>query len=219
MIFKDQGAIAGLTMVQTLWYLTFTETIELSKARIFDQIQQDVKEGSIAYALCRPYSYNGFQLSRAMGEGVLRILPLMVEGALICLLLVGPLEGYWRALPFGVILIAGGILLHTAWGLVIGLLAFWTEEVTPFYWILQKLVFIAGGLFFPLDFYPAWLQNALKALPFAYAAYWPAITMVRFSGEVFLQALGGQLIYTALLLGAARLIFRGAIRKIHIQGG
>ncbi|MCK5198551.1 MAG: ABC-2 family transporter protein, partial [Spirochaetales bacterium] len=218
-IYRDQAMIAGLTLTQTLWYLTFTESIELSKARVYRQIQDEVKDGSIAYALGRPYSYNGFKASRFFGEGIVKVIPIMFLGFIICTIFTGTLPGYWRALPFGTILILGGLVLNIMWGIIIGLLAFWTEEVTPFYWILQKLIFIAGGMFFPIDFFPEWLQGAAKTAPFAFSAYWPAITMVDFSYENFRTALCGQLFYITLLAFAAYLIFKTALKRIHLQGG
>jgi len=218
-IYRGQNLIAGLSLTQTLWYLSFTEAVELSKARVYIQIQDEVKEGSIAYALGRPYSYNGFKLARSLGESLVKVIPIMVLGFVVCFLFTGMLPGYWRALPFGLILIAGGITLNIMWGLIIGLLAFWTEEVTPFYWILQKLIFMAGGMFLPIDFFPDWLQTAAKAAPFAFSAYWPAITMVDFSMETFRTALAGQIFYICVLAFAAHIIFKTALKKIHVQGG
>lgn len=218
-IYGEGTLLAGFTLTQTLWYLTFTESVELAKARIHLTIQSEVKDGSIAYALNRPYSYNGFKVARAMGESTVKLVPILLVGFAAARLFVGPLPGYGKALPFGLILILGGILINTLWMLNIGLLAFWTEEVTPFYWILQKLIFILGGLFFPIDLFPDWLRGIALRLPFAYSAYWPGRVMVDFSLTAFRTALTGQLCYIALLTLLARLIFAGAARKVHVQGG
>lgn len=218
-IYRDRSLIEGLTITQTLWYLAMAEVIEMSKARVFMQIQEEVKEGSIAYALGRPYSYIGFKVARSLGESLVRAFPILILGFLVCTLFTGLLPGVFRALPYGLILITGGIILYLMWGIIIGLLAFWTEEVTPFFWILQKLVFIGGGLFIPIDFFPSWLQGSAKVLPFAFSAYWPAITMVNFSYENFRIALTGQIAYTAALALLAGVIFRTALKKIHVQGG
>jgi ABC-2 type transport system permease protein len=218
-IYGENALIGGLSITQMLWYLTFTETIELAKCRIYLTIQDEVKDGSIAYGLNRPYSYNGFKIARAMGESTVKFVPIMILGYLAACFFVGPLSGYWTALPFGVVLIMGGLLLNSLWMLIIGLLAFWTEEVTPFYWIFQKLIFIMGGMFFPIDFFPAWLQGTAKSLPFAYSAYWPAITMVNFSWETFRTGLMGQIFYICLLAIAAQFLFAGALKKVHVQGG
>lgn len=218
-IYGDKTLIEGLSITQTLWYLAFAEVIEMSRSRVFMQIQEEVKEGSIAYALGRPYSYNGFKVARSLGESLVRAVPILILGFIVCTLFTGLLPGVFRAFPFGLILIIGGILLNLMWGINIGLLAFWTEEVRPFYWILQKLIFIGGGMFIPIDFFPTWLQGSAKVLPFAFSAYWPAITMVNFSPENFRTALTGQIVYITLLALIARSLFGTAVRKIHVQGG
>lgn len=218
-IFSERSVVAGYTIVQTLWYLTFTETIELSKPRAFQQIQEEVKDGTIAYALLRPYSYVFFNVPRFLGESLVRIFPIMIEGFIVAAILVGFLPGYFRALPFGLILILGGIIINVLWYTAIGLLAFWTEEVSPFYWIIQKLVFILGGVFLPIDFFPPLLGRISRALPFAFVAYWPAKTMVAFSFKTFVTALAGQWIYIAVFLALLTSTFAAARKKVHVQGG
>jgi ABC-2 type transport system permease protein len=218
-IFAGRGFLAGLSIVQTVWYLTFTETIELSKSRVLFQVQEEVKDGTLMVTLSRPYSYPLFHFSRAMGESIVKIVPIMVEGLILCTILVGPLPGYLRALPFGLVLIVAGLAVTNLWMLAIGLLAFWAEEVSPFYWIVQKLVFILGGLFLPIDLFPSWLAGIARVLPFAYSAYWPAYAMVSGSRDAFLTGLLGAVAYIAGLGFLVALLFALGRRRVHAQGG
>jgi len=133
--------------------------------------------------------------------------------------MVGALPGYFRALPAGAVTVVLGIVLGTTLQASVGLLAFWFEEVMPFWWILQKLVFVIGGMFIPIDFYPQWLQGIAKLTPFAFAAYWPATTFVAFSTGRFVTTIVGQIVYIGLLGLLASLLFRAAVRKLHVQGG
>jgi ABC-2 type transport system permease protein len=218
-VFGDKPSLAGLSLAQTLWYLTFTETIELSKSRVLFQVQEEVKDGTLAVTLSRPYSYVLFHLSRCMGESCVKIFPLLVEGFLLATLFVGPLPNYFRALPFGLVLIVAGLLITNLWLLAIGLISFWSEEVLPFYWIVQKLVFILGGLFIPIDMFPEGLAKAARLLPFAFCAYWPAYTMVSFSAGTFLTALSGAAVYAAALGGLTALLYARGRMKVGVQGG
>jgi len=218
-IYADHPLIAGLSIVQALWYLTFTETMELSKSRLLSRIQEEVKDGTLAVALTRPYSYPVSHFVHAMGESAVRMIPILAVGFVCATLFVGPLPGYLTALPFGLVLLLCGIALNTLWLLCIGLLAFWSEEVSPYYWVVQKLIFILGGLFMPIDMFPGWLAGIAKALPFAFNAYWPAYTMVHFSFPVFLTGLAGAACYIAALSGIAALLFAMGKRRVHAQGG
>jgi ABC-2 type transport system permease protein len=218
-VYAGRPTLAGLGMAQTLWYLTFTETVEMSKSRVLFQVQEEVKDGTLAVTLSRPWSYPLFHLSRAMGESVVKIVPLLLEGLLLGMLFVGPLPGYLRALPMGLPLLVMGLAITNLWMLLIGLAAFWMEEVSPFYWVVQKLVFIMGGLFLPINFFPGWLAGVARALPFAFSAYWPAYTMVTGSRDAFLTGLAGGLGYLALLGACVALLYSLGRRRVHAQGG
>ena len=218
-IYAGAATLAGFTMVQMLWYLTFTEAIELSQTRIFGPISEEVKDGTVAYSLSRPYSYVLFWISRGMGENIVKVVPLLIEGFLLALLMVGPLPGYFRALPIGFVTIIGGILIGTTMQAIIGLLAFWFEEVMPFWWIMQKLVFVIGGMFIPIDLYPDWLGSIARYTPFAFAAYWPATVFVDHTPQRVVITVIGQAGYVVVFGLIAALLFRAAVKKLHVQGG
>ncbi len=154
-----------------------------------------------------------------MGQNLVKMGPMLVEAFLLGTLFAGYLPGYFKAIPAGIVLIVGGFAVVTFWQIIIGLLAFWFEEVSPFYWIIQKLIFIIGGMFFPIDIFPAWLQGISKSSPFAFSAYWPAITIVNFSVDNFVTCITGQVGYSLLLMLAATGLFSAAVRKVHVQGG
>ena len=218
-IFAGRAVLSGFTMVQLLWYLTFTETIELSKSRSLFGIQEEVKDGTVAVTLSRPYSYVLYHLMRALGESYVKMIPMLVVGFLLATLFVGPLPGYLAALPCGIVVIALGLLITNLWLIVINLLSFWSEETMPYYWIVQKLIFILGGLFIPIDLFPQWLSGIARMLPFAFSAYWPSVTMVSFSIETFLTALGGAVFYALALGGLAAFLYGRGKRRICAQGG
>jgi ABC-2 type transport system permease protein len=218
-VFAGRAALSGFTMIQMLWYLTFTETIELSKSRSLFAIQEEVKDGTLAVTLSRPYSYVLYNLARSLGESYVKMFPMLAVGFALAMLFVGPLPGYFTALPFGMILIALGLLLTNLWLIVINLLSFWSEETLPYYWIVQKLIFILGGLFIPVDLFPDWLSGTARFLPFAFSAYWPAVTMVDFSTEKLLTGLAGAVFYAVVLGGLAAFLYARGRRRVCAQGG
>jgi len=218
-VFGTSSTVAGFTVVQMLWYLSFTEAIELSQSRIFIPISEEVKDGTVAYSLNRPYSYVFFWISRAMGENLVKVVPLLAEGFVLALILVGPLPGYVHALPVGLVAVVLGVLMGASLQMIIGLLAFWFEEVMPFWWIIQKLVFVIGGMFIPIDVYPDWLQRISRYTPFAFAAYWPATVFVDFTPERVITTIVGQVAYIAIFFGIALAMFRVAVKRLHAHGG
>jgi len=213
------GQLRGLSVVQLTWYLVFTEMVELARPTVMNEIQEQVQDGSVAYGLVRPYSYPLFALARALGQALTKTLPIGLAGAVVALALVGPLPGLAPALPGGLTLLAGALLLNCLWLLIIGLMAFWFESVLPFHWIHQKLVFIVGGMFFPLELLPPWLGRVAAHLPFAFQAYWPARMLVDPAPELFRGALLGTALYTMVLGGAALALFSLGMRRVQAHGG
>ena len=53
----------GLTLHDIMWYLLLAETLELGRPRLTRLISQQVKDGSIAYLLNKPYDFLLYQLS------------------------------------------------------------------------------------------------------------------------------------------------------------
>src|SRR5574340_183976 len=58
----------GLTLQNTIWYLMMAETIELARPPLARTIAENVKDGSIAYLLNKPYDFMLYQFSSTMGE-------------------------------------------------------------------------------------------------------------------------------------------------------
>lgn len=218
-VFSGRSALAGFTLAQSLWYLTLTECIELSRTHLHLRVQEEVKDGTVSLSLIRPFSYVAYHLCRGLGESVIKVLPILVEGFLLAMVMVGPLPGYFTAIPFGLVLILLGLVVANLWTMTIGLLSFWMEEVSPITWIVQKLVFVLGGLFIPIDLFPPGLAGVARWLPFAFSAYWPAATVVHFSFGSFLTGLCGALVYAAVLTAVAAGIFALGRRRIHANGG
>jgi ABC-2 type transport system permease protein len=208
----------GLTLHDTIWYLLMAETLELGRPRLARLISQQVKDGSIAYLLNKPYDFMLYQLSIGLGESLPRMGILFVIGGSLVWAMAGSPPNF-KNWPLAFITLAGAWLLHFCVNGLIGLAAFVAEEVAPYEWIYQKLVFILGGMLIPLDFYPSWLQALLKYLPFAYMMYGPAKLFVRPDYQLFIQIIIGQSLWLVLLGGLLAMIFVRGMRRLAINGG
>ena len=210
--------LSGLTLHDTMWYLLLAETLELGRPRLARAISDQVKDGSIAYLLNKPYNFLLYQFSLGLGESLPRMGMLFILGGALVWSMAGPPPSL-QNWPLAFIALVGAWLLHVCVNVLIGLAAFVAEEVTPFEWIYQKLVFILGGMLIPLDFYPAGLQTLAKSLPFAYMMYGPARLFVRPDMALFIQVIAGQLFWLVVLGGLLVLAFSRGTRRLAINGG
>ncbi len=175
--------IAGLTLADTVWYLVMTETIMLSKIRFAGKVAEEVRDGSLAYTVSRPYSYLLYHFFHGIGDTLLRMVINFLAGGILVTLLVGPLPP--TNLPAVFVTVMFAIILDFCFNGLIGLMAFFTEDVDSWSLIYQKILFILGGMMIPLDFMPAWLRDISLALPFNYTTYAPARLFVKFDWADF----------------------------------
>ena len=89
----------------------------------------------------------------------------------------------------------------------------------PFQLVIQKLMFLLGGLYAPVTLYPAAMEATAKVSPFAAHLYWPAALTQEASVEVFLTGVGWQLIWIAILSAGCFALWRTGLAKILRTGG
>jgi len=216
---SGRAQLSGYSLAEVVWYLAMTETITLSSSRVFVEISEAVKAGDLAYTLARPLSYPFYQVANSLGNSAPRFLLNLLTGALVVGLGTGQLAGDLPGLLAFLATAALALLLDALIAVLIGLLAFWIEEVMPVFWIYQKLLFTVGGLFLPLEMFPDWLQRAVKWLPFQFIAYVPARAFVAFEPEFVLRGAAGQVAYIAALAAVVALVWRRARRRLVVHGG
>lgn len=211
-------SIAGLTLADTMWYLMMAEAVMLSKRELSETISEQVKDGSIAYMLNKPFNFVIYHFTAGLGDTILAFGSNLIIGSAVVWLMVGPPPSVTGWLLAGVAVIFAW-LMDFCISSLIGLSAFVVEDSTAFRWIYQKFLLLLGGLLIPLDFFPQWLQTISLNLPFAWIIYGPARLFVdpnlaRF-GAVLLQ----QCIWLAVLGGLLWLSYRGAVARLVINGG
>jgi len=202
----------GLTL-----YFGATEWITLSVAAIHLRLEDDIRFGLLEPHLLRPKPYLLQKIAESLGDTLGRLIGIGAA-ALVALLLSG------RALPppiaFAYLAILGplgaavGVLLYA----IVGLCAFWVRRVLPPYLIMQKSMFLLGGLFAPITLYPAWLYHAALVTPFAANLFLAGNQMLAPSAAGFGAALAAQLAWIAILAALIALLWRAALRKILREG-
>jgi ABC-2 type transport system permease protein len=205
--------VAALPAGGLALYIGVTEWIGLSVPAIHLRLEDDIRSGAVETHLLRPKAYLVQRFAESQGAMLVR-LAVMGAAALVMLAASGRA---WPPLPaLAALLVLGplggtiGLLLFT----IAGLSAFWVRRTAPAFLILQKLLFLLGGLWAPVTLYPAWLKTIALASPFAAHMYWPASLTINPNAAEIADALAAQLIWIGLLTGVAALIWRTGLRKV-----
>ena len=214
---ESGSALAGSPR-ERLWYLAITEWVLLSAPMVFMQMEEDIRRGDVAYQLARPASWLGSRFAHGLGSLAVRAPVLLLVACGIAWLYAGPPPrpaGLAVAIAFGIIAAAVMTVFHVA----IGVVAFWLGDVTPAYWIWQKLTFVLGGLLLPLQFYPELFVRVAMLTPFPAFLGGPASMMTDdplMSGGLLAVAL---LFWSVMGWMIARVAFSRAVRTMQVNGG
>jgi len=219
LVLDGGGRLGAVPAAAFIWYIALTEWVVLSAPLLYLEIEEDVRRGDVAYRIARPVSYVWTKVAEATGNALMRLALLGVIGAAVAWLLAGGLPpdpaGLLIALPLGIL----ALFVLLLWQAVIGLTAFWLQDAAPAFWIWQKLLFVLGGLMFPLEVYPDWLHRAAYWTPFAPMLHGWARLAFRLDAALAAQAALLLLAWGGALLVLVAWLYRRALVVLDVNGG
>lgn len=213
--------INGYSMDQMIWYVILTEILWFGSRNrtLTQQITEDIKSGTIAYGINKPYHYILYIMAKHLGEISIKMLLFTTAGLAIGFVFVGQIPGFGLyQLPFILLTTLLGILINAFLRMTISVLSFWIEDALPFHWIYDKLIIVVGMLF-PVEMFPLWAQPFIKASPIFVVTYGPAKLVIDYSFNVFLQVILVQAVYFIVSLTVLLLLFRRGVKKLNVNGG
>ena len=221
-IYAGQERLGGMTAAQMT---TYVAVAWMARAFYFNNLDRDIateiRDGSVAVQLIRPYSYLAVKMMQALGEGLFRLVMFMAPGMVLVALLfpvrlpADPAVWGWFAL-----MLALSFVINSEINMLTGLAVFFLESGEGLMRMKRVVVDLLSGLMIPIGFFPAWAQGVLGALPFQAIAYLPATVFVggRAGSDVY-AAVGVQLFWCVALLLPIALMWRRARRRLFVQGG
>jgi ABC-2 type transport system permease protein len=228
--YRASDARPSMTFAQAAGYVWLGQAmLTLFPWNTDRDVRDLIRNGTVAYELCRPLDLYGLWFSRAIAlrtaPVLLRMVPMFVV-AIAVLPLVG-LDA-WRlepppSLAAGAVWLASvfaSLLLSCAFTCLMSITLLWTIDDTGVTRIFVTLVTVFGGLIIPLPLFPEWAQPVLRALPFAGTMDLPGRL---YTGHIPVAEAGGviasQLAWTAALILFGRWLLGRAIRRLVVQGG
>jgi len=218
-VYAGKAAIEGFTIVMIMWYFLMTECIVTTQGHVADDIGKEVKSGDLANHLNKPYHYLLQKFSTNIGFALFKFTSHFAIGSIIVLLTVGGIKINYLTLPLVAICVVLAVIMHFAIKAFIGIFAFWFEEARSLEFLYDKIIFIIGGMFFPLEFFPPWLAKISSWLPFSYSTYYPAKLFVAFDMHLFFQVVLFQLMWLTIIITVAFITFNILAKKVSINGG
>ncbi len=216
---EGAAAIAGFSMPQMIWYLALSESIVMGVSRTGAEIDSEVKSGSLAYSLTKPYDYTLFNYAKYMGGSVVRFFMNLCIAGGVSWVLVGIPKFTLPSVLAGLVSVLLGFTLDYWIQLCLGLGAFWVEDTWAFRILYSRITMLLGGMMLPLDVFPEWLRRIASALPVSSIVYGPVSTFLRFNAQNWLSVLLRQGLWIAAIVALSRATFGMGVKKVNVQGG
>ncbi|WP_175482245.1 ABC transporter permease [Thermoflavimicrobium dichotomicum] len=221
-IYGSNQSLQGLSAVQMATYISISW---MARAFYFNnldrEIAQEIRDGTVAIQLIRPYHYLLVKVFQGFGEGIFRLLLFSIPGMVVVSLIFPihlPDPGVvWLKFALSLLL---GFIVNVEINLITGLLAFFVLNNQGLIRAKRVMVDLLSGLFIPISFYPEWAQIVLNYLPFQAISYLPSMVLVKgLGGTEFMHALMIQAAWCVLLCIPIQAIWRKARKILVVQGG
>jgi ABC-2 type transport system permease protein len=220
-VYRHRNDVGGYDVRDTVTYVWLAQAI-LMTVYVFgwQELALRIRDGSIATDLVRPLDpqryWLAYDLGRAPYHFVFRGFLPFVFGALVFQLHApSPLDAVAFLLSLTV-----AVVVSLGFRFLYNLSAFWLVDIRGVMMISLTLSLFLSGMAMPLAFFPGWLAEIARALPFASIIQVPIdIWLGKHHGAGLAGVIALQAFWALVLLGLGRLALRAGSRKLVIQGG
>ena len=185
-------------------------------------IARDVREGTLKRYLVQPVDMIAYLLSYRVAHKLAYITMSFLPYGLLFFIC----RGYFDGFPDLLTLVAYAVSLVLAFLVgfffeaAVGMVGFWFLEVTSLLYIVMTLNYFISGHMFPLDLLPWPWAGILKALPFQYMAYFPAVIFLRkITGWELVLHLLLELTWAIVFMLLCRGLYRLGLKRYSAYGG
>lgn len=234
-IYAERAEIAGISLASMVAYTLVSTLIGfIVRQDVNITIGEKVYTGDIATELIKPTSYQRIVLYTAVGQALFNLL---FKGVPVFILF-----GYLLdvAIPFEPtrLLLAAlscglGFAMYFLIDLSLGCVSFWITQTFGVNQFKNAFMAFCAGSIMPLDFYPAFLRDALAVMPFKGCFYSPLAiylgvapqdnalydSLLAHVPSYELLLIIEQLMWVLIMLGLSQVLWKKALRKIVILGG
>jgi ABC-2 type transport system permease protein len=221
---SGQSQLAGFRYREMIAYLLLTHISRMfsSMPNLAGGIARDIREGTLKRYLIQPVDMIGYLLSYRIAHKVTYILTSFVPYALLFFICRSFFDGFPG--PLTLLAYAASLVLSFLVGFFfeasVGMVGFWFLEVTSLLYIVMTLNFFVSGQMLPLDLLPAPWSGLLKALPFQYMAYFPAVIFLgKVRGMELVYGLLAESLWAVFFIALARGLYRLGLRRYSAFGG
>jgi ABC-2 type transport system permease protein len=221
---SGQTDFAGFTRREMIAYLLLIHISRMfsSMPGLAGGISRDIKDGSLKKYLLQPLDMIGYLVSYRAAHKTAYIATSALPYAGLFAICASYFDGFPDPLTFVCYLVSLllAFLIGFFFEACMGMAGFWLLEVTSLLWIVTTLNYFISGQMIPLDLLPPFWAGLLKALPFQYLAYFPAVIFLgKMQGAELAQGLAMQFVWAIVFVFLTRWMYNRGLRRYSAFGG
>lgn len=197
--------------------LTFTLAKALSSS-VDSEVPYEVREGTIAMELIKPYSYILRHLFADLGRVTVGFFSSII--ILLTSLLFFQYKISLINIVFFTLSIAIAYVITFAINMIISLVSFYTTYVWGVLMFKSMVISFLSGQLIPLTFFPDTIGKIIRFLPFSYTSFYPIyIFMGKLNLKEIMNVLAIQLFWAIILIFIMKNLYKKALIKLQVAGG
>jgi ABC-2 type transport system permease protein len=220
----QETPVAGYSKTSIIAYylLTMISRAFSSMPGLASGITRDIRDGTIKKYLVQPIDMIGFLFLYRVAHKLVYYTVALLPFALVFYLCRGFFDG-WPPLP-GLLAFLASLLMAFLLGFfleaTIGMIGFWSLEVSSLLFVYMLFNFFCSGHMFPIDMLPGVWGEIVRAIPLQYLAYFPAAVFLgKITGPELIWGLWVQFGWVVFFMVTARLAFHYGVRRYSGFGG
>ena len=221
-LYRETAAVGGFDVTDAITFVFVSQGfLMVTEAFGTDEIADRIRTGDIVTDLYRPVDFQRWWMAQDAGRALFHVLargfPPILAGALAFHLRVTtspPLLIAFMASTALAVVVSFGIRFIT------NLSAFWLIDIRGVRQMVTLTQLFFAGLAVPITFFPHWLEQVARVLPFAAILQIPIeILLGKHTGFDLVRTVGSQVAWAVALYIAGAFVVQLATRKVVVQGG
>lgn len=221
-IYNGQQMIGGMTLQEMMTYILVGNLCNAMVRNFLSNIiARDIKEGRLSMFLVKPISYFSYILSQEIGRISLSTIMSVLTSVLVIMFFKNVFIWNFDIAYFSVIalMIIFAFITELLLYYLIGLIAFWTDEVDGIYATIERIKKFFSGGYFSLNLLPAVFVQISFFMPFAYSFYIPAqLYLQKIDLVVGLKGLLVQIAWIIILYIFTKIVWNRGLKRYEGVG-
>lgn len=221
-IYGGQRVIGGLTLQEMITYILIGNFFNaIIRNFLSSVIARDIKDGRLSMFLIKPMSYFNYILSQEIGRISLATMMSVLSSVIVIVFFINTFIWNFDAAYFLVIvaMVILAFITELLISYLIGLIAFWTDEVDGIYATIDRIKKFFSGGYFPINLLPVMFVQISFAIPFAYSFFVPAqLYLKKLDLSMGLKGLLVQIIWIFVLYGIINVVWGRGLKRYEGVG-